>query len=76
MPRAIALYEKEGLLINEFEFLHDDLDFFLKLFNHPKDDPLLYGVYKIDERSNKIIFERFGIMVDINKYNCYVEYSE
>ncbi|MBB3238118.1 DUF7683 domain-containing protein [Phyllobacterium endophyticum] len=77
MPRAIALFEKEGdALVNRFEFLHDDVEFFLSILDHPDDDPLLYDVYRVDNEINKKIFEKFGIMVDIEKFDCSIEYYE
>ncbi|WP_271893221.1 DUF7683 domain-containing protein [Candidatus Phyllobacterium onerii] len=77
MPRTIEIYEKEGDdFINQIEFLHDDLDFFRSIFDYPQDDPLMYFGYKIEKDHNIKIFEKFGIMVDIDKYDCFVDYYE
>lgn len=77
MPRLIALFEKEGEdLVNKIELLYDDLEFFRLILDYPKDDPLLYGVYQIDAEQNRKIFERFGVMVDIDKFDCFVDYYE
>jgi hypothetical protein len=77
MPRIIALYEKEGDdFINHIEFLHDDFDFFRSILEYRDDDPVLYQVYQIDAERNRKIFERFGVMVDIDKYDCFVDYYE
>ncbi|WP_143348545.1 DUF7683 domain-containing protein [Ensifer adhaerens] len=77
MPRMIALYEKHGEnLVNRFDILHDDLEFFREILGRPAKDPLLYGVYKIDKAKNKKIFERFGVAVDLEKYDAFLEYGE
>ncbi|WP_425515288.1 DUF7683 domain-containing protein [Phyllobacterium endophyticum] len=73
----MPLYEKEGEdLVNKFEFLCDDLEFFRSILDYPKDDPLLYDVYQINADQNLKIFERFGVMVDVDKYDCFVDYYE
>jgi hypothetical protein len=77
VPRTIHFYEKEGdAFIHSIEFSHDDLEFFLEIFDNPKEDPLLYDVYHINAEHNRKIFERFGVMVDIDRYDCFVEYYE
>lgn len=77
MPRAISLFEKKGeALINRIEFMRDDLEFFRMIFGYPENDPMLYMVYRINRDQNQKIYERFGVSVDIDNYDCSVEYYE
>ena len=77
MPRMIALYEKTGeKLINRFDLLYDDVSFFRKLLGNPTDDPMLYGVYRIDEKQNEMIFKHLGVSVDLIRFDAFIEYGE
>jgi hypothetical protein len=36
----------------------------------------MYGSYKIDKISNSKIFNKYGFMLDVDKYDCYVGYRQ
>ncbi len=46
------------------------------IFDYPENDPMLYMVYRTNRDQNQKIYERFGVSVDIDNYDCSVEYYE
>lgn len=72
---VIELYEKNGRkLVNILELEASDPEFFKETLSVPGDDPLVYGAYRIDTTSNEKIFERYGFMLDVKRYDCYAGY--
>lgn len=72
---VLELYEKHGqVLKNTLDVEFSDLEFFRRVLSVPDQDPLMYGSYKIDKISNGMIFEKYGFMLDVERYDCYAGY--
>ncbi|MGR8965984.1 DUF7683 domain-containing protein [Rhizobium leguminosarum] len=74
---VLELYEKQGqVLKNTLDVEFSDLEFFRRVLSVPDHDPLMYGSYKIDKISNSKIFDKYGFMLDVDRYDCYAGYRQ
>jgi len=74
---VLELYEKQGqVLKNSLHVELSDLEFFKRVLSVPDHDPLMFGSYKIDTISNSEIFEKYGFMLDLGRYDCYAGYRQ
>ena len=72
---VLELYEKQGqALKNTLEVESSDLEFFRSILSVPEQDPLMYGSYKIDKFNSDKIFEKYGFMLDVDRYDCFAGY--
>ncbi|WP_438860890.1 DUF7683 domain-containing protein [Agrobacterium pusense] len=72
---VVEIYEKKGRnRLNVLQLEESNLQFFRTIMNVPDDDPYMYNSYKVDKKSNYKIFEKYGFMVDIDNYDCFVGY--
>lgn len=74
---VLELYKKQGgRLANMLVVEESDRDFLREILSVPNEDPLMYGAYRIDAVSNEKIFKRYGIMLDVVRYDCYAGYRQ
>ncbi|WP_027690435.1 DUF7683 domain-containing protein [Rhizobium leguminosarum] len=74
---VLELYEKHSqVLKNTFDVEFSDMEFFRRVLSVPDHDQLMYGSYKIDKTSNIEIFDKYGFMLDVDRYDCYAGYRQ
>ncbi|WP_442638232.1 DUF7683 domain-containing protein [Rhizobium leguminosarum] len=74
---VLELYEKHSQVLNNtLDVDFSDLEFFRRVLSVPDHDPLMYGSYKIDDISNTEIFNKYGFMLDVDRYDCYAGYRQ
>ena len=74
IERCISFYEKDGeSYIGDFNVDFLSFDFLSSLFKPPKNDPLLYDVYKINAKLALEIQKKIDFTFDFDKYDYFLE---
>ena len=76
MPHIIRCFDRvDESYIGETQLLEIALTKLQEVFQLPPDNPM-YDSYPIDEKKAKIIYEYVGVGVEIEQYDCFLEYDE
>ena len=76
IQRSITFYEKEGdAFIDDRVLLEEEfsLEELKEIFDHPKNDPLLYEQYDINKKIATVINNKINFDFDFDKYDYFFE---